>query len=212
MNKKAAGSLVIIDISGFTRLVSSVSSGEGVCILQRLLENIIATNQLDLSISEIEGDAILFYKLGEAMPTAVILNQFDAMLQAFRTEVAAIQPLHPVIASLSIKAFVHYGELTTYEVGGFEKLYGKALIDIHRLLKNTVGRDTYVLMTNDYLRAAGKAGCLEHGWYDDERCDCYDLGNLCYHYYFHGQEDNIGSYESTNVDTPYTNLDMCLSQ
>ena len=59
------GLLFIPDISGFTRFVNEVEIDHSRFIIQQLLEELIKANDSGLEISEIEGDAILFYKYGE---------------------------------------------------------------------------------------------------------------------------------------------------
>ena len=56
------GLLFIPDISGFTRFVNEVEIEHSRFIIQQLLETLIRANDSNLQISEIEGDAILFYK------------------------------------------------------------------------------------------------------------------------------------------------------
>ncbi|MDQ3019785.1 MAG: DUF2652 domain-containing protein [Bacteroidota bacterium] len=60
------GLLFIPDISGFTKFVNEMEIGHSRLIIQELLETMINANEIGLEISEIEGDAILFYKFGEA--------------------------------------------------------------------------------------------------------------------------------------------------
>ena len=59
------GLLFIPDISGFSRFVNEVEIEHSRFIIQQLLEVLIRANDSGLQISEIEGDAILFYKFGE---------------------------------------------------------------------------------------------------------------------------------------------------
>ena len=65
------GLLFIPDISGFSRFVNAVEIEHSRFIIQQLLEVLIQANDSGLTISEIEGDAILFYKFGE--PAALLL-------------------------------------------------------------------------------------------------------------------------------------------
>ncbi|NDU97360.1 DUF2652 domain-containing protein [Spirosoma terrae] len=46
-------------------------------MIASLLGAIIRNNTLDFHISEIEGDAILFYKYGTALPVTAVLLQFE---------------------------------------------------------------------------------------------------------------------------------------
>src|SRR5262245_65745574 len=70
------GLLFIPDISGFTRFVTGTEIDHSRQIVQELLEVVIEANQIDLEVSEIEGDAVLFFKLGES-PDLRQLSQQD---------------------------------------------------------------------------------------------------------------------------------------
>ena len=63
---KTEGYFFIPDISGFTRFVNETEIDHSRLIIQELLEILINSNQIGLEVSEIEGDAILFYKFGES--------------------------------------------------------------------------------------------------------------------------------------------------
>ena len=54
--------LFMPDISGFTQFVSETEVLHSQHIVQELLEIIIDSNHLNLQVSEIEGDAIFFYR------------------------------------------------------------------------------------------------------------------------------------------------------
>jgi len=53
--------LYIPDITGFTEFVNTTEIQHGQHIISELLEIIIDSNQLGLKVSEVEGDAVLFY-------------------------------------------------------------------------------------------------------------------------------------------------------
>jgi len=69
------GLLFIPDISGFTNFVTNTEIEHSRHIIQELLEVIINSNNLGLEISEIEGDAILFYKYGDTPDLKEIYSQ-----------------------------------------------------------------------------------------------------------------------------------------
>ena len=48
---------------------------------------------------------------------------------------------------LRLKVIVHIGEVLFYKIADFSKLSGPDVILIHRLLKNSIGSDEYLLMT-----------------------------------------------------------------
>lgn len=62
MDNAKAGILFIPDISGFSEFVKNTQSKKGAEIIAQLLDVILQNNCLSFDISEIEGDAALFYK------------------------------------------------------------------------------------------------------------------------------------------------------
>ncbi len=175
------GTIFIVDISGYTRFVKETEHTIGLLIVAQLLDEIIAANKLSFNVSEIEGDAILFYRYGKPYAVDTILEQFDTMLTAFNNKVAEFKLCVSGVNYLSIKAVVHYGEIGRFSIGEFKKLYGQSLIEAHRLLKNTIHGDTYSLITEQYMDA----------YPEDEitaisgihQCEKYDVGEICYTYF-----------------------------
>ena len=54
--------ILIPDISGYTEFLTQTEIKHSSHIINELLEGIIASNRLGFHLSEVEGDAILFYK------------------------------------------------------------------------------------------------------------------------------------------------------
>jgi hypothetical protein len=54
------GLLFIPDISGFTKLVTSIELVDSRRAIQELLELLIDQNELEFEVAELEGDAVLF--------------------------------------------------------------------------------------------------------------------------------------------------------
>ena len=77
------GLLFIPDISGFTRFVNEIEIEHSRYIIQQLLEILINANKVGLEVSEIEGDAILFYKFGEPLELETLYKQVEQMFCAF---------------------------------------------------------------------------------------------------------------------------------
>jgi hypothetical protein len=48
---------------------------------------------------------------------------------------------------LKIKFLLHYGQAGVYQIANFEKIAGLDVVIAHRLLKNSVPMDEYVLIT-----------------------------------------------------------------
>jgi hypothetical protein len=147
------GLIFIPDISGFTNFVNSVDIDLGVSITKDLLNVIIDNNPLDLEISEIEGDAVLFYKIGQPIPLQEVFSGFRRMYEAFDKKYQSWKLLYNLQADLSLKLILHYGDIIIYDVKGFKKLYGETIIESHQLLKNGNSVSEYILITEDYVKA-----------------------------------------------------------
>jgi len=153
------GLLFIPDISGFTRFVNEIEIEHSRHIIQQLLEVLINANDSGLEISEIEGDAILFYRFGEPLQLETLYKQVEKMFRAFHQHLISYD--HRKICqckacvsaiNLSLKVITHYGEFTSYNVKQFKKLIGKDVIVAHQLLKNDINQNEYWLVTENLLQ------------------------------------------------------------
>ena len=150
-----AGLIFIPDISGFTRFVNQTEIEHSRYIIEELLETIINSNQLDLQISEIEGDAILFYKFGDPPTVPDLVKQVERMFQEFHKQIRNYEYRRLCQCSacinavdLTLKVVIHYGEFSSYKVKEFSKLLGKDIIVAHQLLKNDIDTHEYMLLTD----------------------------------------------------------------
>jgi hypothetical protein len=109
-------------------------------------------------ISEIEGDAILFYKIGKPIPLVKVFAAFKNMYEAFEAKLHYLRVKYAIQANLSVKFILHFGNMTIYHLKGFRKLFGQCVIESHRLLKNGCGDSSYILITEDYVKALQAAG------------------------------------------------------
>ncbi len=148
------GLIFIPDISGFTRFVNEMEIEHSRHIISELLDVIIDANELGLEISEIEGDAILFYKYGNAPDLPAIYLQVEKMFCAFHKHLNRYDHRRfchckacTGAADLTLKVISHYGEFTGYTVKNFNKLIGKDIIVAHQLLKNDIDQHEYWLVT-----------------------------------------------------------------
>ncbi|WP_118974293.1 DUF2652 domain-containing protein [Taibaiella koreensis] len=152
------GLVFIPDISGFTRFVHETEISHSRIIIQELLELLINANCIGLEVSEIEGDAILFYRYGDVPDLAELYSQVEDMFLEFHRYLAGydIRRFCQCKAclsaiNLSLKVITHYGEFTEYNVKNFSKLIGKDIIVAHQLLKNDIEQHEYWLLTQDLL-------------------------------------------------------------
>ena len=159
------GLLFIPDISGFTKFVNETEIEHSRIIIEELLENIINSNKIGLHISEVEGDAILFYRFGETPSFEEISNQVEKMFCNFQQQIKNYENTRMCVCAacksavnLSLKIITHYGEFSSYTVKDFSKLIGKDVIVAHQLLKNDIDLHEYWLATNNVFPAERKTG------------------------------------------------------
>jgi uncharacterized protein YndB with AHSA1/START domain len=183
--------LFIPDISGFTQFVHETEITHSQHIIQELLEILIDANEINLIISEIEGDAILFYREGKP-PTAVeLLSQVQRMYVRFHAHLKKYES-HRICQcgacsranNLKLKFIVHYGQISKNRVKEYSKLFGKDVIVAHRLLKNEISHQEYVLLTHQLINFCASWVELEQvAWAPPEPGEShYDFGKAQYCY------------------------------
>ena len=156
--------LVIADISGYTGFIRrrEVSLLHAEQIVSDLIEALVSGAERPLILNKLEGDAALLYVESGPEPrrtAAAVVASLRAGFEAFRARLQSIRSERSHcncaacanIGGLSLKAFVHSGEIAIKQLRQFEELAGEEVILIHRLLKNQVASSEYVLMTEDFV-------------------------------------------------------------
>lgn len=150
----------------------SVIHAEG--IVTDLLESVIASTGLPLIVHELEGDAVAFYAIddGPESCAGVVFEHVEQFMDAFRRREAELISECSMCAceacesvgKLRIKTVLHRGEAVFGALRQFTKIAGEDVILAHRLLKNTVPSNEYILMTEPFLAACpgARAHRLEH--------------------------------------------------
>jgi len=151
--------LCIPDISGFTRFIQESGSRWAPFLIADLLEILIEANTLDMQVSEIQGDAILFYKLGPPPPVQQMVEQCRRIFLDFQNYLRLVErdadsELGAALRGyeLTLKIIVHYGRVSVAQIRQHTKLMGRDVIVVHRLLKNNVMGSEYALFSDEYLR------------------------------------------------------------
>ena len=150
--------LLIPDISGFTKFVNNNDIKHSSHVISELLEAIIDQNTLGLQVAGIEGDAIMFYRVGPCPGLDEVISQCKKMFLAFHQHLnnyklgkfchcgASISDL-----DLSLKFVVHYGNLVINIIHNYLHVIGPDVILTHRLLKNNINSKEYILISNSLL-------------------------------------------------------------
>jgi len=153
---------VVPDISGYTKFLSlsNFAFDHGQHIVFELLNSIILAVQDNLRLSKLEGDAVLFFQSSPQISAVelgkVIRNIYRAFYVRRNNLIKSNLCLCKAcrnIQSLNLKVFVHEGQASYFQFRDATDVYGSDAIIVHRLMKNTVPFQKYLLVTEP---AAGR--------------------------------------------------------
>jgi hypothetical protein len=175
MGNHMHGHLVIADISGYTRFLSESELEHANGILEELLNSVIAAINAPLTLSSIEGDAVLLY--GEMPEGTIGQSVIDSVERLYVAFASALETMVlnttcdcnacANVKTLGLKIVMHCGEFAVSNMGGREILTGPDVILAHRLLKNTVvdttGISDYFLLTDACVKDLGIESIVA-GW------------------------------------------------
>jgi hypothetical protein len=182
--------LFIPDISGFTKFVQNTEIQHSQHVISELLEVLINANTQNLQLAEIEGDALFFYKEESTLSQEKLLAQVETMYTAFYSHLNVLSKNRictcnacAMAPNLQLKIVAHSGELQFIDVHGNHKPFGNVVIEAHRLLKNSVDSDNYVLISD----ALAKDIWLPEDYHSKLfqfklGCDSYDSKDINYHF------------------------------
>lgn len=172
------------DISGFTEFVNTTEIEHSTHIISELLEILLDSNSLELKLAEIEGDALFMYTT-KSLEFQEILDQTHQMITAFHTQIKMYENKRlcncgacKTTNKLELKFVAHYGDLNFIKVKNIVKPYGKDVIKTHRLLKNNIPLNEYLLITNSVYQLFEKK--LDETWKKESQI--YDLQEINFFY------------------------------
>lgn len=162
--------VVLADISGYTKFMveNQMSAVHGQQCITFLIETLIREIDIPLRLQEIEGDALFLYaedpgseqdwqRVLEQVP-AKLLRFFDAFYEGavLATDATPCQcAICRNSSELALKIIVHTGTAVFHKIGGFNKVSGPDVILAHRLLKNSIPDDEYLLLSEAAYRDIG---------------------------------------------------------
>lgn len=155
--------IIIVDISGYTNFIRlhKISLLHAEKIIGELMECMLDEVESPVVAHEILGDAISLYALDDGSPDLAdnIYLQLERYFQAFRKREAyllrecgyCICEACNKVGELKLKAVLHSGEAAFTKVHDIQKISGEDVITAHRLLKNAIPSDEYILITESFL-------------------------------------------------------------
>lgn len=184
--------ICIPDISGFTQFMSETDLEISGKVIPSLLNKIIYSNEIGLKISEIEGDAVLFYKSGELPSFRNLVDQcrnfytdFYKKMHSLNGELGEKWKEIEIPEMLGLKIILHFGqEVGMAPIGKSIKLMGEDVIIAHRLLKNNIPFDEYILFSEDLISQYDTNGFDDLDWAHLQEGDIHveHVGNVKFRY------------------------------
>ena len=175
----------IADISGYTKFIFSNEKeiSHSQMVIRELITTLLNEANRPLQLIRIEGDAIFLYAIKDDSAESWervskdLVAKVMTLFKVFSNKLSELT-IHKIcnctacinIEQLKLKVVVHSGRAAFYRVNEHQELTGTAPIVIHRLLKNSVQADEYILLTESaYAELGLPEGEVERGeeTYDD---------------------------------------------
>jgi hypothetical protein len=141
--------------------MTSTELGHASYAINMLINAMVKAVDEEYEVSEIEGDAVLLIKKGSAPSQKEISDICLKIFNAFHFQRKWMQQHHlcpcgacESIINLTLKFVAHHGPVAEIKVGRFVKQSGTEMIVAHRLLKNSIDNNEYLLVTEKLLQQA----------------------------------------------------------
>ena len=169
--------VILVDISGYTNFIRmhKMSLLHAEKIIGELMECMLDEVDSPVVAHEILGDAISLYALDDGSGNLAdkIYLQLENYFAAFRSREAYLLRECGIclcdacnkVSELKLKAILHWGKAAFTKVHDIQKISGEDIITSHRLLKNKIPSDEYIIVTNSFL----------------DRCQSFDRSDFSKH-------------------------------
>lgn len=195
-NRNSAGTqqsalLFIPMISGFTTISSDTAATHARYIIAELLDVLIGSNTLGLEVSQVESEAIIFFRRGGAPTATQLMDQIKKMFINFHQHLKQYQANRICQCSacsstnrLSIKFAGHYGQISENRIRGKSILFGKNVVVVHRLLNNSVTDREYAIFSSALVNSTASWDSLPVAKWASikDGKSRYDIGTIGYSY------------------------------
>ena len=155
--------LILADISGYTKFMTEnrFALTHSTVIIRELIHSIIKEVEIPLQVKEIEGDAVFLYALKDSDQKAweeskkLIGEKLVVFMQVFNRKVVEFAQSNLCLClpcknvdKLKLKIIAHSGRAAFYRIHNLKNnIAGYDVILVHRLLKNSVKSNQYILLT-----------------------------------------------------------------
>ncbi len=155
---------ILPDISHYTRFMTGnrFAFGHAQHVVFSLLNAMISAATRNVQLSKLEGDAALFFIDAQKLTNTEMGETVMGIFRAFYREQARLLKSNicrcsacSQIDNLDLKIFVHRGRASRFEFRGSIDHFGTDVIILHRMMKNGVKGDRYVMVTQ------AATGCID---------------------------------------------------
>jgi uncharacterized protein YndB with AHSA1/START domain len=147
------GTFVLADIGGYSTFLTEVGIEHAKEITSHLFNGLYEVDRNAWKVGNVEGDCLFLYSESRSSPEDVFayLRRLYERFRESIEEVAAGSTCRcgacDRSGDLTLKFVVHGGAFDTQEIAGRTELIGAAIVEAHRLLKNSVPVREYALVT-----------------------------------------------------------------
>jgi class 3 adenylate cyclase len=154
--------LIICDISGYTRYVTAHREElmHAYVVVTELMKALLRQAKGAFQVAKLEGDAVFLYAIQDEpqerreLVTQRALLTLYQLFEAFEEKLAELEQSNicgcqacKSVDRLRLKIVAHCGTALFHKLGRFNELAGPDVILTHKLLKNSVDQDHYLLLT-----------------------------------------------------------------
>ena len=181
--------ILIPDISGFTEFMTNTELTHGTHAIDILMNAMLKAIEDEYEVSEIEGDAVLLIKKGPAPSPKEIQETCLKIFNAFHFQRKWLQQ-HAIcpcgaclsINDLTLKFVAHHGQIAETKIGRFVKQSGPEMIVAHRLLKNSIDNNEYMLITEKLLQHSTDSPDIEGLEWSNSSEEYPSIGKIDYRF------------------------------
>ncbi len=160
------GLIVLGDVSGYTEFIATTELEHSREILAELLGTLCECAPGNLSVAQLEGDAVFWLCDEHAAGLADCLKEkfveFHRRLRFMTMATTCTCRACASVGSLTLKFVVHRGAYVQQRVAGSDHFVGSDIVLAHRLLKNSVPSHEYILLTDAALATVAAEGSVAH--------------------------------------------------
>ncbi len=183
----AQGLLLIPQISGYAKFVGEVELAHSEHIIAELLEFLIDHNRLELLLSDLDGEALVFYGLGDPPSAQAVLEQADAWTSGFHTHLKLLQrdlycPCGACqdVGELGLHILAHYGDFGVHSFRGRSAVIGKDVIFARQLMENSLTARDFLLLSAPLIERWGGSGAVAGAVPHEEEYPVFGKVSLTY--------------------------------